>query len=462
MRALLVTSTLALLFACPPVTTTDDAGGGGDSGTVTYDAGSNTFTVTRLDGGFIDAGAPVAYELLRLQVGDRAPAYAQWMPATSPDGGLAPVLLVTRPYDGIGWTGEEVDQRWASQGNGFFPDVDSPGAPANPGSIVYTGISPQREVDETFIWRLHDVSVLSVYGRFYAGGSIQNDVDDMVAGLEFLAREPGVDTARIGIFGGSWGGFEAVYGAAFAPERATPKVGVALYPLTDFAAEVDFITRVMPQRYTLPASRDANEAFFAPYLRRVVATTGDVPDAGGDFSGFDVNAVASRLRTPFLILHEDFDTLVDVTQTERLVAAKPALVSPLYLRHATGPQPNWDSELTNHGSAFAAFGGGGTLPFIVARLLLALHDGPVVYVPYDGNFLTLLTFVRDQQRAGAPYPEFAARLRELLDPRVVLVNVGDGSQIRGVDGITVAVNHVWGTSYTPATIDAALAAGLPP
>lgn len=452
------TSLISIVFvfvACSPPVVTPDAGEAFDAGSP-VDAGTS-FTVTRLDAGVVDAGTPVHYELLKIQVGTNAPAYAQWMPGTSLDGGALPVLLITRPYDGIGWTGEDVDARWFSKGTGLFPDVDSPNAPANPGVISYVPITVQREVDDTFIWRLHNVSVLSVYGRFYAGGSIQNDVDDMVAGLEFLAREPGVDTSRIGIFGGSWGGFEAVYGAAYAPANATPKVGVALYPLTDFASEVDFVTREMPSRYLQPASITANEAFFAPYLRRIVATTGGLPDAGGDYSRFDVNAVSSRLRTPFLFVHDSYDTLVDVRQTERLVSAQPSLISALYFRHAA--PPNWDMELTNHGSAVSMYGGG-AVTFVVARVLKALHDGPVIFVPFDGSFLQMLTFARDQQRAGADSSEFAARLRELIDSRIVLVNVGDGTQYAGADGVALAVNVVWGTTYTAATIDAALANGL--
>lgn len=443
MRALLIS---CLFVSCAAPVVTPDAGD-------QFDAGPS-FTVTRLDAGVLDAGTPVRYELLKIQVGTNAPAYAQWMPASLPDGGVTPVLLVTRPYDGIAWTGEEVDARWFSKGTGLFPDVDSPNAPANPGVTSYVPISVQREAEDTFIWRLHNVSVLAVYGRFYAGGSIQNDVDDMVAGLEFLAREPGVDTSRIGIFGGSWGGFEAVYGAAYAPVNATPKVGVALYPLTDFKSEVDFVTRVMPTRYTQPASLTANEAFFAPYLRRIDATTG-----GSDFSGFDLDAVTSRLRTPFLFVHDSYDTLVDVTQTERLVSSKPELIDALYLRHAA--PPNWDMELTNHGSAVATYGGG-AVPFVVARLLKELHDGPVIYVPFDASFLQLLAFARDQQRAGANYTELAARLRELIDPRVVLVNVVDNTQYAGRDGVALAVNLTWGTNFTAANIDAALASGLPP
>ena len=452
MRVLLIS--LLFFVACtPPPAATPDAGTQVES-----DAGT-PFTVTRLDAGVLDAGTPVFYELLKIEVGDHAPAYAQWMPLTAADGGLAPVLLVTRPYDGIGWTGEDVDARWYSKGTGLFPDVDSPNAPANPGVTSYVVTTPQREAEDAFIWRAHNMSVLAVYGRFYAGGSIQNDVDDMVAGLEFLAREPGVDTSRIGIFGGSWGGFEAVYGAAYAPANATPKIGVALYPLTDFASEVDFVTREMPTRYMQPASLTANEAFFGPYLRRIVATTGGLPDAGGDYSKFNLNAVSSRLRTPFLFVHDSYDTLVDVRQTERLVAARPDLIDALYLRHAA--PPNWDMELTNHGSAVAMYGNG-AVPFVVARLMKALRGDDTIYVPIDASFVQMLTFARDQQRAGVDYSALAARLRELIDPRVLLIPFPSGEPQAGADGVARTVNFVWGTSFTAANIDAALASGLPP
>lgn len=476
MRRLLVALFLLALLACLPPASQLDAGlsdggaadaGPTDAGSVDAgheDAGATDagdgYSVTRLDAGVIDAGTPVEYQLLRITARGHT-AYAQWMPAATTNG-PAPVIVLTRPYDGIGWTGEEVDERWAARGDGYYPDVDSPNAPAAPGVISYVGITPEREVDDSFIWRFHDVSVLSVYGRFYAGGSIQDDVDDMTTGLEFLAHEPGVDTSRIAIYGGSWGGFEAVYGAAYAPAAATPKVGVALYPLTDFAMETDFALNLMPSRYTLPASVAACDAFFAPYLRRIVATTGGLPDAGGDFTGFDIASVAPRLRTPMLIVHEDHDTLVSVEQAEALVSAAPTMVSAMYLRHPQPPQPNWDAVLNAHGPALTSVGGGALVPFVVARVLRAIATGPVIYVPYNGDFATLLTWVRDQSRAGAPHAEVAERLRELIAPNVAMFNTSDASITPGADFVAAAVNQVWGTSYTAATIDAALATGLPP
>lgn len=170
-----------------------------DSGVA--DAGAFVIARQLVDGG---TGHPV--ELLTLTFPGRDTTYAQWMPVRLLDGGVAPALLLTKPYDGIAWPNDARDRRWAAQGAGLHPDVDGPGAGTSPESIVYSPLTIEAQADEAAFYALHGISTLAVYGRFYAGGSIQNDVDDMVTGLEFLAREPGVDRSRIGIQGGSWGG----------------------------------------------------------------------------------------------------------------------------------------------------------------------------------------------------------------------------------------------------------------
>ncbi len=64
----------------------------------------------------------------------------------------------------------------------------------------------------------NDASVLVVFGRFYAGGSVRDDVADMAAGMWLAAELPSTDRTRIGLWGGSWGGFEAL----FAAQQASP------------------------------------------------------------------------------------------------------------------------------------------------------------------------------------------------------------------------------------------------
>ncbi len=59
------------------------------------------------------------------------------------------------------------------------------------------------------------------------------DLDDQVDGAKWMVREMGVDSARIGIFGGSYGGFMTLMAMFTAP--GVFKAGAALRPVTDWA-----------------------------------------------------------------------------------------------------------------------------------------------------------------------------------------------------------------------------------
>ena len=77
---------------------------------------------------------------------------------------------------------------------------------------------------------------------------------------------------------------------------------------------------------------------------------------------------------------------------------------------------------------------------------------------------THLGLVRAAQQAGRDVAAVAPRLRDLADRRLYLLDLGATmpSVRAGAEVTAEAVNAVWGTSYTAATIDAALATGLPP
>lgn len=383
------------------------------------------------------------------------------MPVHLSDGGLTPVVVLTKPYDGIAWPADPRDQRWAMQGAGLFPDLDGPDSGTTPVSIVYTPITPSAQNEEAGLYRLHGISTLAVYGRFYAGGSIQNDIDDMVTGLDFLAVEPGVDRSRIGIMGGSWGGFLAVYGAAYAPADATPRVGAALYPLTDFAEEWQFVTRTMPSRLSVDAGI-TSKTFFDPYLRRVAASTGGPLDGGGNFERYDLGAVSSRLRTPFFVLHEDWDTLVGVDQSEALARRRPDLIRPMFLRH-DAPPTSWDTVSPSHGPLLEQFGALGGYTFVWSNMLLDLATGPVVYVPWSQTpFAMFLLHARDRTRAGTRHDDVARELARLIDSRVFMFELTTQAVEPGASFVSRSVNAVWGLTTTPTTIATVLDGGLPP
>ncbi len=418
-------------------------------------------TVTVLGTGQAGTGDQMwNYQLLRLQEPGKAPTYAQWFPPRNP--GLWPTVMLTRPYDGISWTGEAVDAKWAARGTGLHPDDDEPHHHAGSSPIGYSLSTPEQIAAESSYYLINEFGVLAVFGRFYAGGDIQNDRDDMHAGMRFLAQAPGVDRSRIGVFGGSWGGFEALYTAADAPAEVRPKVGVALYPLSDFARQFDYLFSVLPSRVTNPAVLGQYSAFFEPYLRRIIATTGGLPGAPGtDYSRWTREHLASTLRVPFLVIHEDWDTLVPVEQTRTLATQVGPSLSTLYFEHLAAP--DWNTLPQAHGPLVGQHAHTvGTL--YLGHLLTTLgRSDRFLFVPcLESSLVPWLWEVRVLQWYGRDVSAVAPRLRELADPRVVLFEVTTGGVIFGADWVAAAVNAYWGTQYTSANIRDALAGGLPP
>ena len=290
--------------------------------------GDFTFTWEVIgDGIFTADETDYSYQLLKLANEAGGYAYAQWF--HPPRGTPAPTVLVTQPYPGIDWTGEEVDERWAAlpgAATGItHPDVDGPGGGAEANAISFQLTTPEKMGDESTIWLWNGFGVLHVFGRFYAGGDIWNDVQDMVAGLRFLEQNEEVDKSHVATFGGSWGGFEALYAAAYAPETIVPVAAVPLAPPSNFTRMVAHILDT-PAQLPNPVTAAMFTDFFDPYLRRITAATGGLPgEAGADFSRFSLATLTQRLTTPTLIPHDDWDTLVPFDGSVSLVTASPVV-----------------------------------------------------------------------------------------------------------------------------------------
>jgi dienelactone hydrolase len=441
---------LPLLAGCASPSGTD--AGALDAGAA--DAGH--FQATVLQTLTLDSG--VTFELLRLEKPGQAASYARWFPPPVDDGGVQPVVVMTQPYDGIDWTGEAVDARWAQQGAGLFPDVDGPGYDGGGQSIVYTPQTHETAASDAFLWRLHGFGVLMVYGRYYAGGDVQNDLDDMTVGFDFLAQVPTVDRAHLGIIGGSWGGFEALYGAAYARPDVRPTVGVALYPLSDFQTEVQWVTQTLPARYQTADARAKSQTFFDPYLRRLAPTVA----RNGGYAGLTGADLVSRITAPFLLLHEDWDTLVAFEESQALVSLAADRFAPLWLLHAAPPAP-WDQTVNQHGQLLTSLGGTTDFTFVWAYLLGHLgRAGQPLFVPWDApNFRALMTLMHDRQAEGKDVRFFAQRLSDLCDPRIITYEMTSGATATGAATVSAELDAVWGTHTTEATVRQTLAQGLP-
>ncbi len=211
-------------------------------------------------------GEAYTYQMLRFK-GKHDPSYGVYFSNKK----AKETILVTAPYDRINWTGEKIDSHhWNSH-------------------------TIAQATESANLYLKNGFGVLIVYARFYQGGDISNDIEDIVAGLEFLEDK----TEKIGIYGGSWGGFEALYGAVNSSVK--PVVGVAFYPPSDMESWLNW-TRESP-----------SEDFWKPYQKRVEK------GAKNGYENWSHNYIARNLETNFLIVHAYQDSLVPFFQSYDLV-----------------------------------------------------------------------------------------------------------------------------------------------
>ncbi len=129
--------------------------------------------------------------------------------------------------------------------------------------------------------------------------------DDLIDGVEWLVAEGIADRSRIGIYGGSYGGYAALVGAAFTPDV--------------FAAAVSVVG---------PSSLVTLVRSFPPYWRPFLASTwfryvGD-PDDPEQLADLEARSPLSRvdaIRAPLLVVQGANDPRVTRAESDQIVAA---------------------------------------------------------------------------------------------------------------------------------------------
>lgn len=128
------------------------------------------------------------------------------------------------------------------------------------------------------------------------------DLDDVVAGADYLASLPYVDAERIGIFGGSYGGYLTFMATTKRPERF--KAGAAAVGITDWKL-----------------LWDESMEHFRYYIRQILGDPEKDLELFRDRSGL---TFAHQLKAKFLIQQGENDPRVPVSQArvfrDRLVA----------------------------------------------------------------------------------------------------------------------------------------------
>lgn len=392
------------------------------------------------------------YYLLRLEYDGNDPSFAMWIPPL--EDGVKPAVVLTQPYDYITWNGDTAPDGVDVKSNAEY-------------------------VRDAVMHLLNGCGVLYVFERYYAGGSIRNDVDDTVAGLRFLADSGVADNTKIGIWGGSWGGFEALYGAADAPSGAVPIAGVAFFPLSDFADEVDYIENsagVLPNHIpdiTDDVKRGQYQAFFEPYLERIKAVS--------DWADWDGTALLAKLSTPFIVVHDEWDTLVPFEQTVAL--AEDPSITPLYFYQGSSRDLNALPYGWSHGELRMyrldetppppegiVFGIANTLASAYLFTRIAADDrtrtAKPILIGYEKVALNdFMAYIRDIKCNGTDEAVWAAELlQDCADGRVLMIEMSDGTYGFGDEIIAKAFSDAgWGDAdYTMATtVRTALGVGLP-
>lgn len=129
--------------------------------------------------------------------------------------------------------------------------------------------------------------------------------DDLIDGVEWLVSEGIADRSRIGIYGGSYGGYAALVGATFTPDV--------------FAAVVSVVG---------PSSLVTLVRSFPPYWRPLLASTwfryvGDPedPDQLADLEARSPLNFVDRIVAPLLVIQGANDPRVTKAESDQIVAA---------------------------------------------------------------------------------------------------------------------------------------------
>lgn len=396
----------------------------------------------------------VLVEFIRAERPDGGRSFLLYQHAAGPK---APLVIQTQPYAGIDWTGEEVDERWAQQGDGSHPDVDAPDY-NEADKVAYELQDPAEAVGANNVWAFNGFAAIHAYGRFYAGGTLADDALDAVAPYAFARTRPDeIDLERIGAFGSSWGGMMALFGASQAPPDAAPRVVVPISAPSDFVALWTWSTDTFLSQSNNPAMVTG---FYSPYWRRATPTLGS-PPAGAAAGPYTHAGLCPGLPGILILPHDAWDAIIPVTQTQGLAAAC-ANVEPIYWPRAT--PLDLEAATMTHGP----FAGEGLVPSVLIytyaalALSLAPPEAANVYSVTSGPSLVLhLQLVLAEQKAGKDVAWILPRLRELADPRLQTL-VAELNQLQPSAAVLAsAVNEVWQTAFDADSLRAQLELGLP-
>jgi dipeptidyl aminopeptidase/acylaminoacyl peptidase len=136
-------------------------------------------------------------------------------------------------------------------------------------------------------------------GLRQVGTGMQHDITD---GVRWVIRQGIADEKRIGIMGGSFGGYSALMGLALEPDLYC--CGISIAGVTDWVELIKEKADMFPQSYAYNLS-----------------LVGDPKKDNAALNAISPVHLVDRLRVPLLIIHGQDDPAVPYTQARLLVSA---------------------------------------------------------------------------------------------------------------------------------------------
>lgn len=365
------------------------------------------------------------FQRLRLAQPGKLPTYAIWFePAVINSRAKAPAVLIADPYSGIDWTGEGVDtdaaRRAGTQDFVMIEDLHDPYYdPREPGYAPYDHADLEHAGGSAIAFLLNGFAVIISFERFYAGGSLQNDIDDTLAALQFVKSRPQVDARRIGVWGSSYGASLVLFATAQAKAAWMPAYGALLGPIADFEMFVSYADWLGAVHANPGGARLRLGAFRNRALAAATDATGNV-----DLARY---AAPATLEPKFLFVHDSFDTIAPMLHAAGLYYGTPGKHQVFVYPHQ-GMNIDWQNFDITHAPVQPGFDQASALLWSMTYLLTRLSpsSGELLVPLFPGFDTALFGHLREQRRLGFSLREtLLPRLLDLCDPRVQLVRFED-------------------------------------
>jgi hypothetical protein len=369
----------------------------------------------------------------------------------------APLIILNEPYTGIGWTDDPVDLAMAVNDDGVYPDVYGPDYNGID-EIRYTQDTIQKSVSKADQWMANGYAVAITFGRFYAGGSLANDVQDAVTPYFFAAaHQAEIDIKHIASSGGSWGGLMALFGAYAAPPEVKPEAVAALSAPNNIPDLLSYVSQLYQQT---DLNQDRVRGFYSPYLRRINVSDTTSPVEFDVVSTLTAKELCEQLPDNVFLAHDEWDTLIPLTQTSTLEDVCGEKVKAVYWLRGS------PADINIHGLNHGTFSGKDTYADVYtfrSAWILGFLDRPQTTT--FGSRVSIRQFLTDVQAAqsrGENVDFSWLPLNALIAPGLSITEESEGRDIPGIQLLTPLINEVFNLRYSEEALRQVLQQGLLP